>query len=142
MKMAYSKWYPEIQFLRGIAIIGVIIIHVTSYFTKIDQFSLLLSFLASADFFAHYAVPLFILISGFILYSRYPVVISPIKFYYKRFLSIIPAYICFSIIYTSIHSLYTFKTAPTFPEILYNILTGKAEGHLYFVIVISMIYLL
>ena len=61
----------RIDVLRGIAIIAVIIIHITSYFTKFTTFSPLVIILASIDIYAHFAVPLFILISGYVLGLRY-----------------------------------------------------------------------
>lgn len=85
----------EIQRMRAIAIIAVVLIHTTMAFTKAELYPV--TFLALIlDSAAHFAVPLFICISGFVITLKaYPI----FTFYYRRGLRIIPAYVGISILY-------------------------------------------
>jgi len=84
----------EIQSMRAIAILAVVLIHTTMAFTKAELSPV--TFLALIlDSAAHFAVPLFICISGFVLTLKtYPIS----TFYYRRGLRIIPAYVSISIL--------------------------------------------
>ena len=85
----------EIQSMRAIAILAVVLIHTTMAFTKAELSPV--TFLALIlDSAAHFAVPLFICISGFVITLKtYPIS----TFYYRRGLRIIPAYVGISILY-------------------------------------------
>ncbi|HBP64468.1 MAG TPA: hypothetical protein DD730_09365 [Desulfosporosinus sp.] len=57
----------EINFLRAFAVLAVIAIHTSGYFTEIKSYNHLVLVNLWADIFCQFAVPLFILISGFVL---------------------------------------------------------------------------
>lgn len=93
------EWISELTILRGIAVLSVIVIHVTALLTSIEYGY----FLVATNYFLHYltsfAVPLFVAISGASLSYKYFDSFSLIDFYKKRFKSIVPQYIMFSILY-------------------------------------------
>ncbi len=82
--------------MRAFAILAVITIHTMASFTCCER-TMVTSLALAIDSAAHFAVPLFIFISGFVLTLKtYPIKI----FYYRRFFRIIPVYIGISIIYS------------------------------------------
>jgi len=62
-------YFEEIVYLRAIAILAVISIHISAIFTSMDQITLLTFLYISADVLSHLGVPLFVCISGFVLYN-------------------------------------------------------------------------
>jgi probable poly-beta-1,6-N-acetyl-D-glucosamine export protein len=91
----------QIDNLRAWAIIGVVIIHVTSYFTNVTEISYLPIALASLDIYAHFAVPLFVLISGFVLGLNYTGNFNKSDFFKKRIHRILIPYLIWSAVYIS-----------------------------------------
>jgi len=88
----------EIVYLRGFAILAVIMIHTAGVPTLT---------LLSLGTISHYAIPLFIFISGFVLSHRYTEKIDLQQYFFKRFISIMPQYLIFSffyILYNNINS--------------------------------------
>jgi len=85
-KLAYFK---EIDILRAIAILGVLSIHVSAYFVYMKDITLLTFFYVSIDILSHFAVPLFVFISGFVLFNKYHDHMSYIKFCKSRIKTII-----------------------------------------------------
>ncbi len=131
-----------IDAIRLISILAVVVIHVTTSSTdRTAPFS--------PDFFAfhfinqifRFAVPLFFLISGFLLAGKYNVINSPIEFYKKRLGKILLPYVVWSAIYyiyifpKPISRLFTDKFAM-------NLLTGNASYQLYFIPAIIILYFL
>lgn len=93
--------YNQIAFLKGIAILGVILVHSPQLIPYIDKrIPYLLHFGA-------FGCQLFFLISGFLMMGSYERIISKnnntlkanFSFYMKRFLSIAPIYVIFVIFY-------------------------------------------
>lgn len=96
-----SKKIEEVEILRAFAILAVIAIHVIT----VESYGLLLqnsgirhlvAIVTGVNIFVHFGVPLFVLISGFVLGLNYRNSFSLTDYYRKRLLSIIPAYIIFS----------------------------------------------
>ena len=86
----------EIRTMRAFAILAVVAIHTMASFTSCEL-TITTSLALIVDSAAHFAVPLFIFISGFVLTLKtYPIQV----FYYRRFLKIIPVYIGISILYS------------------------------------------
>lgn len=79
----------ELDSLRGIAAIAVVLFHyTTNYRNKFD-----LDFSKSYDFqYGHYGVQLFFLISGFVIFMSIQNVKTAGEFIYKRFLRLFPTY--------------------------------------------------
>lgn len=140
---------PEIDILRTIAILAVIMIHATGFMlSKLDKGSatyLPYSFLQNLSAFA---VPVFLFVSGFVLFYSYldkPITSRMLgTFYRKRILTAVVPYAAFSVIYYVVRhqkdpNLLTLGTLRHFG---YLLLTGQAYTHLYYMIVIIQFYLL
>lgn len=131
----------EIDLLRGFAALAVIAIHVTTGYLT-NRYG---AFINQA---CRFAVPLFILVSGFVLYNPEKQ-ISGIKGYLsfasKRLNKIVIPYVIWSAAYT-VYQYATFpvnlSTGQWFQKLLTNVLNGTASGHLYFIIIIIQLYLI
>jgi len=119
----------EVQNLRAFAVLAVILIHVTTSFTKVGHLTYVTGIALALDSAAQVAVPLFVCISGFVLSLKD---YSFSTFYFKRASAILPAYLLFSVFY----AMYFHK------PILNSILDGKAAHHLHFFIIIFGLYIL
>lgn len=135
-------WITELNYLRAFAILAVIMIHTTMYFTEINKFNNLMISLIIVNVSSHFAVPVFIIISGIVLTLSYSDKIDIKDFYRRRLFFLIPSYLIISIFYYLINC-YIFQTKTfSFLELLYRILAGKGEFHLYFIIIILQFYIL
>lgn len=140
---------PEIDILRTIAILAVIMIHSTGFMltkTAKDSGSYLpYSFLQNLSAFA---VPVFLFVSGFVLFYSYldkPLTSRTLgSFYRKRILTAVVPYLAFSVIYYVVRhrSDPNLLTLPTLRHFGYLLLAGQAYTHLYYMIVIIQFYLL
>ncbi|MGA8944271.1 MAG: acyltransferase [Thermoactinomyces sp.] len=140
-----KKRIEEADYIKGIAILGVVFIHVTAFCLR--------SFDSLTDgglFFVinqlgRSSVPVFFMLSGLFLFYRYydhkP---FPVKsFYKKRTVYIIVPYLVWSAIYLLYGNLIHPETAPqTAGQIWEAIFTGGSYYHLYFLIVMVQFYLL
>lgn len=90
-----KKRIGEIDYLRGFAILAVIATHTSARFIQIPNINLLLIINVIIDVFSHFAVPLFIFISGFVLSLNYKGPFSKKTYLQKRVKSILPPYIFF-----------------------------------------------
>lgn len=135
----------EIIFLRGFAILAVIAIHTTGYFTEMKSYNTLMLLNLWTDIFSQFAVPVFILISGFVLARNYPFDFSLLKFYKKRIRSIIPQYLIFSVLYTVFNNRGAIQSNSLYNNLslfLNNILHSDASYHLWFFSIIIQFYIL
>ncbi|MCX8131258.1 MAG: acyltransferase [Clostridia bacterium] len=131
----------EFDQIRVIAAISVIIIHVTAIYSSTSSFAYY------SNQLVRYAVPIFILLSGFLLhFSNADRELSYLNFLSKRFKKILIPYLVWSIIYilfenrSNLSSVY-YKSG-FLVESLTHIIRGTAYPHLYFVIIIIQMYLL
>jgi surface polysaccharide O-acyltransferase-like enzyme len=128
--------------LRGIAIIGVVAIHTSAHFTLVEGFSPVVLPAIVVDIVAHYAVPLFMLLSGIALALRYggDARFSARSFHPRRLTKILPPYIVFSLLYMV---LFTVEYGPPAASwIPLALLSGSAYYHLWFVALLIQLYLL
>lgn len=135
----------EINYLRGFGVLAVIAIHTTGYFTVIKEFNSLVLLTLWTDVFSQFAVPLFILISGFVLARNYRNHFPLIDFYKKRIRSIIPQYLLFSVLYTAFNNWAVIKNSSlstNFKLLFKNIWHADASYHLWFFLLIIVFYLL
>jgi len=124
------------NFLKGFAIIAVVVIHTINYFmNRTLPDTSFWPVLITLDQLMRFSVPLFIALSGYALAQKYlKNRLNLNDFYFRRTTKLLPAYF----IWTGI---YYFSSPQTFP--LWQILfLGKAEYHLYFVPMIFQAYLL
>jgi surface polysaccharide O-acyltransferase-like enzyme len=124
----------EIYYLRGFAVLAVLMIHSAGVPT------VPLLFLGTIS---HYAIPLFVLISGYVLRLRYQNNETlEIKTYTrKRIKSIIPQFLVFSVIYILYANRNTIGTIDFFMAAK-QILLGDAYFHLWYFILIIQLYIL
>jgi peptidoglycan/LPS O-acetylase OafA/YrhL len=85
-------------------------------------------------------VPLFIIISGFVLSRNYLDKFNVIEFLKRRLLSIVPPYIIFSII--AIIGIGLLNVFPTISQIMFMLITASASDPLWFIAVMIQFYLL
>lgn len=127
--------------MRGFAILAVILIHTSAYYKYFDFVNGLAIGNILADTLAQVANPLFIVISGLVLSLNYRGQFSLKTFYNKRFMSIIPQYVFFSLFYLLLIFLVTGQGAGIL-DIVVDLLTGNAYSHLWFFVLIIQFYLL
>ena len=119
------KRLEEIDILRGIAILGVIAIHTSIHANEILY--------AIANKLTRFAVPFFIIISGFVLFYNYGhKKINYIRFIERRAKFVLIPYIFFTFLYCYIFHQKSFAV---------HLLIGDAAPHLYFIILIFSVLL-
>ncbi|MFH1207472.1 MAG: acyltransferase [Patescibacteria group bacterium] len=130
----------EVEALRGVAILAVMAIHTTNPYTVLAGMSVLGVILMIANKIAGFAVPLFIFLSGFVLWARYGNFFNLRWFYKKRARAILPVYVFATVFYTIALYFVNAKhfTAGTF---LIDFLIGNTSYHLWFFILIMQFYL-
>jgi probable poly-beta-1,6-N-acetyl-D-glucosamine export protein len=140
------EYFSEIVYLRSFAILAVISAHVSAYFMYMDSINFLTLLYMSIDTFSHFAIPLFVCISGFVLFNKYQGSYSLNIFYKKRFLSVVPQYTIFSILgilFIYVGSVYSGKVWNLgIRDIIYQYFTGTTFYHLWFFILIIQLYIL
>lgn len=145
MSVHSGKHFVEIDYLRCFAILAVIAIHTAAALTRIEN---------PADFYvvslwqdiASFAVPLFICISGFVLYVSY-LPNAKKKFYKKRFQRIIPPYLLFTVVYLIAnifkhYVIYGFYQIPSAEIIVNAFLFATSNEHMWFFLIIIELYLI
>ncbi|MBA4495423.1 acyltransferase [Paenactinomyces guangxiensis] len=135
----------EADFIKGVAIFGVILIHVTAFNMRYSE-----SMTDGGLFFAinqmgRFSVPIFFMLSGLFLFYRYydnqtfPI----LAFFKKRTLYILIPYLSWSVFYL-VYSWFAHReTAPqTVTDTITAVLTGSSYYHLYYIVVMVQFYLL
>ena len=133
----------RINVLRGLAILGVIAVHTTAHFTYAPGPSPVAHANVILDVLAHYAAPLFVLLSGLTLarrYGRETTQMSAKSFYARRLTKIVPPYVVFSLFYLLLFALEYQPPAPSWVALA--LATGSAYYHLWFVALLVQLYLL
>jgi probable poly-beta-1,6-N-acetyl-D-glucosamine export protein len=128
-----KKYAPEIDGIRTIAILGVVLIHTTTRVLERGGYNLTNQI--TPLFFnqiVRFSVPLFLLISGFVLELNFKD--STLDFYKKRFSKILIPYLVWSIIY------YLFVYKYDKDNFIHTILIGSASYQLYFIPTLCVFY--
>lgn len=135
----HKLWIKELDILRAFAVLAVIMIHTTASFTEIKTINSLVFVNVFIDVFSHFAVPVFIIISGIVLSYNYYEHINYKSYYIKRILSIIPQYLFFSLFYLVFY--YFIETRnPSIFKSVYLIFSGEASYHLWFFRILIQFY--
>lgn len=131
----------EIQYLRGFAFLAVVVQHsIGHYFAvpeaKLEDGVLMGLFLLLAKF----AVPLFIFITGLVLFYNYDGSVRYVPFIRKRFNDILLPYLPWALLYAV---LFHHPTASweSIRQLLLDIVTGTASYHLWYIVMIFQFYL-
>ncbi|MBD2869226.1 acyltransferase [Paenibacillus arenilitoris] len=146
---------PELDLVRAFGIIAVVMIHATSSIVNnYDRASSFYPIYVFLNVFSKFAVPVFIFLSGFVLFYNYidkPFTARAIgEFYKKRLMKTVIPFLLFSFLYWGLTRLanYGFTDIRTFigyfanENFLEKLLTGKTYTHLYFVVIILQFYIL
>jgi peptidoglycan/LPS O-acetylase OafA/YrhL len=132
-----KHWLEELVFIRAFAILAVLTIHVTMYsnMRKIDSPLYFTNYFINE--FAHFAVPIFILVSGISLTISYSEKLYLKGYFIKRVTTLIPAYFFITFVY-----LYLFAPDTlTLSVYLDRLIHGVGTTHLYFIPLIIKLYL-
>ncbi|MGZ7127350.1 MAG: acyltransferase family protein [Halobacteriota archaeon] len=100
-----SRWLQGVQYFRAFAIISVVLYHALTISAVAYNSSWITIIVRE---FASYGVPLFIFISGVVLYNKYHNGFPLSAFYKKRISAVVPPYVVWSTIYFA----YFFILAP------------------------------
>jgi len=134
-----SKWIAELDYLRGFAIIAVLMNHISTY--DISQKSLPVAVLNIGQItFSSLGVLTFFFISGMVLANKYYPSVPVRAFYKKRLSTVVPPYLVISTAFIILFA-YLF-TAPSSSTVVLDYLTGSADEALWFVVVILQFYIL
>lgn len=141
-----KRYIPELNLFRAFAIIAVVMIHATSSsLIHLQKDSIFYWPYMFINKFSTFAVPSFIFISGFVLFYTYAdrditrqVVTG---FYKKRLKYILVPYAIFSTLYFLQSYKYTTIMAAV-KTFAYQLLTGAAYPHLYYMFLITQFYVL
>ncbi len=140
--MKEKNYIPELDFLRGISIIGVLLIHGMNNITWVarnDQFSV--NYAMFWNQFSRFCVPIFIFVSGLLLVYHYQHSFNYWVFLKKRLVHLLPPYL----FWTALSIIISLdKWGPiTVERIWRTVVFGQGYYyHLYFIPLIFQFYLL
>jgi peptidoglycan/LPS O-acetylase OafA/YrhL len=147
--MSQKPHLGEIDLVRGLAILGVLLVHSTAWATVYMAESKYYGVYNFFNIFFKFGTTTFIFLSSFVLfYNYYPQKLTwqrTVRFYRNRLLYILLPYVVFSVFY------FVYKwdlegRAWHFPAMLQDfgmkLLTGDAFYHLYFVFISVQFYIL
>jgi surface polysaccharide O-acyltransferase-like enzyme len=133
---------PAIEYIRGIAMMGVIGIHVGSQYLGNPQANLHL--VALFEIFTRFSVPIFFFISAFGLFYNLDIH-EPFQakyFYRRRIQTVLIPYLVWSLFY-QIHDSWFYGTGFHSPLVFLGLLFfGNAKYQLYFMVILLWFYLL
>lgn len=136
-----ANYLFSIDALRVLAIFAVVMIHVstkTLSFSRFDIENLPLSLILNQT--SRFAVPLFFLISGFVLELNNKNSLSFINFFKKRASRIITPFLFWSTIYFLFSA--NFDISKIFSQkFIWSLILGNASYHLYFIPTLILFYL-
>jgi len=144
-KMPEKKLY-DIDFIRALCCILVIVVHVTASFWSVSsETSITFKVIVALNTLSRFAVPSFLFISGFTLFYSYaPQHFSLGAFYHKRLSKVFAPYFLWSAFYTVLN--YSSYVAPTggisWRMFLKELTLGFSSYHLYFMLIILQLYLI
>ncbi|MGG4035079.1 acyltransferase [Paenibacillus cisolokensis] len=139
----------ELDLVRAMAIVCVIMVHATS--SAIAETTGMRSFVVYNFFniFFRIGTPIFIFLSSFVLFYNYyhqPFTKEKLaRFFSRRFMFILIPYVIFSIVFYLVRNYQYFdgwSLMYTLEHFGIRLLTGKANAHLYFVIINIQFYLM
>jgi surface polysaccharide O-acyltransferase-like enzyme len=141
--MAKRARIAEIQYLRGFAFLAVVLQHTIGHYAYLPEAGLadgviLAVWLIAAKF----AVPVFIFITGLVLFYNYSDHVPYGSFIWKRCKDIVLPYAVWSLVYILIETAFNESVWPETKQIFIYILTGTAFYHLWYVAMIIQLYLL
>lgn len=130
--------------LRGLAIMGVVLIHVSATYLFAAQHHATFVILLTINQWARFCVPLFFMMSGMVFYYNYGEgKINYFAFVIKRLRYIVIPYLLWAIIYGYIRHLgFDGGGIQTFKDWVIDVSNGRISYHLYFIAVIIQLYVI
>ncbi|MBP2653668.1 MAG: acyltransferase 3 [Firmicutes bacterium] len=130
-----------IQYTRGLAMLGVIGIHVGAY--SLDSPHPNIHLFAALDIFTRFSVPIFFFLSSFGLFLNHDLEkpFSYTTFIKKRFRVVLLPYLIWSIIYLANNALLTNSISSPL-TLIETLFFGLASYHLYFLVILLWFYIL
>lgn len=136
-----NKYYDEIPYIRAIACMMVVLVHVSGnsyegpYFA--DNWSLYI------NQFCRLGTPVFAVVSGFLLFHS----VNGKTFQFSRFLrsrttKIVIPFVIWSFVYLGVRAYFGEDVFPNVRQLLKYFLLGTAQYHLYFIVTVIQFYLL
>lgn len=138
-------WNQDFELLRGLAICAVVLIHACSVQLVRTQSPVSLEefILAAIHRLSGFAVPAFLLLSGYFYYSSLEKAKNPVAVFWRRIIRILPGYLSFSIIFYLFYTRLYFQPVLKSPTgFLIKLLEGSALEIYYFIPLILLLYLL
>ncbi|WP_274653773.1 acyltransferase [Paenibacillus humicola] len=132
----------EIETLRGFAFLAVVMQHAVAHYfplpdTRMEDgvlFGLLL-------LLAKFAVPLFVFITGMVLFYNYDEKIRYGTFIRKRCRDVLLPYVPWAVLYAAEFQHLDLTRAESWPKLGLMVLTGKASYHLWYIVMVFQFYL-
>lgn len=137
-----KQFLPEITYMRGLCMLGVIAIHVGSFAVTSDHFNL--QFVAIMEIASRFSIPTFFFLSSFGLFYHHPTYkpFSYKDFMKRRFKVIAIPYLVWSFLYLLYNSFLLKSVAIFFPQYLIpTLFFGTACYQLYFITIIMWFYI-
>lgn len=139
-----KPWLPSIEYIRGLAMLGVVAIHTGSQYLLLNP-TPNVHLVALFEIVSRFSVPIFFFVSAFGLFYRMNLAesFSYGKFLRRRFKAVLIPYLLWSTLYL-VHDNW-FNGWQLFPESDYAAeiyAFGLAKYHLYFLVILIWFYLL
>ena len=136
-----KKRFGQFDYLRGLAIIGIVLGHVTGRLDILGQGNddIALTNIGIFDM-RLFCIPLFFLVSGTIFFINYNERFDLKRYYTKRVKRMVPPYLLFSAAYIAAH--YLLYNPLTLNEMLFMVATFYAHPHFWFILAILQFYLI
>lgn len=140
--MKNKVWIEELDYIRGLAFLAVVMQHALGVFIRYPACTINDQMILGTVFnLVKFSVPAFMFISGMVMVYNYSQEINSLTFYQKRCREICIPYLLWSMIYFTYYH-WNSSGGYTGKSFLYNLLTGSASYHLWFVILIMQWYLI
>ena len=133
----------SIEYIRGLAMLGVVGIHTGSELLSNPQANIHL--FALLEIVSRFSVPIFFFVSAFSLFRQYPldVPFDAGRFYKRRFVRVLFPYLIGSVLYMLHYSYLTGDWSIWYPILVYQFFGfGMASYQLYFLVILLWFYLL
>lgn len=127
----------QLDYIRAVAIVFIVLLHVSDKNGTADIHSAAWFFTSSIQSLVRVGLPLFFILSGYLLLRKYDNIHDALFFYKKRVIRILPLFLLWSLIY------YCVKHHDGFSIVSFieAVLSGPTWGHLWFVYTLLGIYL-
>jgi surface polysaccharide O-acyltransferase-like enzyme len=133
----------SVDYIRGLAMLGVIGIHTGAWSLTYPQPNIHL--VALMEIVSRFCVPIFFFVSAFGLFRRYPVEepLEVSRFMTRRMSRVLLPYLGWSLFYMVNYTLMTHDWSIWYPSLFAQFLIfGKASYHMYFLVILLWFYLL